>query len=232
MSLLGTPGENNYYDCCSGDPVPGNPRNEFPNEWKTGMFEAPCNDPCWCLLGCFCPCPAAYFLRDTVLENQPDRYKCCQGYYDCDPCWKAGNLGEKNCPQFCNCLEAFLCYGLHVSSSRASVMDTRQIKPDRCDNRLIGFNNCCLLLRCICDCLALLDRDNFKDAADCLHLISEIVSCTLASCMIAQIHHEVTNNPVEPDWSKENIYARGGVEMHKKANYESIPEAKNTMKDA
>ena len=40
MSLLGTPGENNYYDCCSGDPVPGNPRNEFPNEWKTGMFEA------------------------------------------------------------------------------------------------------------------------------------------------------------------------------------------------
>lgn len=37
-------------DCMNGDPVPGDPRFQYANQWQTGMMEAPCSNPL-CFLG-------------------------------------------------------------------------------------------------------------------------------------------------------------------------------------
>mmetsp|Transcript_80883 Transcript_80883/g.216891 ORF Transcript_80883/g.216891 Transcript_80883/m.216891 type:complete len:167 (+) Transcript_80883:129-629(+) len=122
----------------SGDPIPGDPRQGYTNEWQTGMCYAPCANPlCFCA-ALVCPCPSACWVRRLALGGAMQYYKCCQGYYDC-MCWKAGSLGEENCPEVCNALEAHFCFGCHISSSRLLVMDTRNIKPDPCDNRLIAL---------------------------------------------------------------------------------------------
>ena len=78
-------------DCMNGDPVPGDPRFEYHNQWQTGMMNAPCADPvCFCA-GLLFPCGSACYIRRKSLDGNMQHYKCCQGYYDC-MCWKAGIL--------------------------------------------------------------------------------------------------------------------------------------------
>ena len=91
-----------------------------------------------------CPC-AQYQLRSEILEGDMGRYKCCQGYLD-NACFKAGSIGDQG-NVGCLACEICCCYGLAVSSSRMLVMDTRDIIPDPCDNRIIRFSNCLQLVR-------------------------------------------------------------------------------------
>lgn len=43
-------------------------------------------------------------------------YMCCQDYYH--PCTKHCNGAEKDCPQFCLCLEVVICPSCSISASR------------------------------------------------------------------------------------------------------------------
>ena len=71
--------------------------------------------------------------------------------------------GEQRCPRFCLALESCLCLGLSMSSTRNFVMDTYDLRPDPCDNRLIRFSNCSEF---IIDAMCLLYIDSWIDGSD------------------------------------------------------------------
>ena len=62
----------------SGDPIPGDPRGFYQNDWQTGMCNAPCANPCWFCLVMLCPCPTACYVRRLSLGGEMSYYKCCQ----------------------------------------------------------------------------------------------------------------------------------------------------------
>ena len=108
----------------------------------------------FCLSGFCCHCCSQYYLRNKALGGDMSRYVCCQGYMN-NPCFQGGSCGEGSCPEVCLCMESFLCFSCAVSSTRAYVMDTRNITPDPCDNRIIRFNNCIQLLSCVFDIIGI-----------------------------------------------------------------------------
>ena len=61
-------------------------------------------------------------------------------------CFRAGTLGERDCPSLCLCCESFLCVGPGMSSSRIMVMDQYGLRADPCDNRVIRLTNCLQIL--------------------------------------------------------------------------------------
>ena len=81
--------------------------------------------------------------------------------------------------------QAVCCFSCMVSSTRMFVMDTRDIVPDPCDNRIIRFNNCIQLLSCICTCLSICFSE-LDYLAYVLDIISDITFCCTVSCMTAQ----------------------------------------------
>jgi hypothetical protein len=136
----------------------------------------------------FPPCSAAY-LRYVALDRDMSRYSCCQGYMD-NPCFRSGKCGEKSCPEFCLCMEVFCCLGPSVSSTRMMVMDQYEIRPDPCDNRLIRFTNCLLVMSCVCDLLSICYRE-IRHLAHLLHTISNCVAYTTIGCMASQVFREI-----------------------------------------
>ena len=184
--------------CFDDAPIEGDPRAGYTKKWEIGMMDAPvgagclasgahaivlthapssvvihrqCKNPLgFCYSFICCPC-AQWQLREKALEGDWQRYRCCQGYYDC-MCWKAGSVGDTG-NQCCACIELCCpwCLSCAVSSTRALVMDTRNIMPDPCDNRIIRFNNCMQLIACICHILAIIDQ-TFEDLANLIDFIA------------------------------------------------------------
>jgi hypothetical protein len=92
-------------------------------------------------------------------------------------------------------------------------MDTRNIMPDPCDNRIIRFNNCMQLLACVCHIAACIEP-SLRDLADLIDFIADIVFYTTAACMTTQAWVELdfekqqnkqvnwNYQPVMPGWNK------------------------------
>ena len=75
-------------------------------------------------------------------------------------------------------------------------MDSRSIRPDPCDNRIIRCQNCLQLLSCVCDIAACLsDNQDLHEAARCLHTIADCAYYTVLGCMVAQVALELSNHP-------------------------------------
>jgi hypothetical protein len=66
------------------------------------------------------------------------------------------------------------------------IMDTRNIAPDPCDNRLIRFSNFMQYLSCFCHILAAID-DSFDAIADLVDFAADIVFTIISTCMQAQV---------------------------------------------
>lgn len=205
------------YNCLDDSPIEGDPRYGYSHDWHTGMFASPCADPlCYCGSLLCLPC-SAFLVRREVLGGDMSRYKCCQGYYD-SCCFTAGSYGEESMPDLCLCIEVLCFEACSISATRMFIMDTRNIRPDPCDSRLIRFNNCLFLLSCICNILAIID-DSFDAIADIVELASDIVYLLTASCMLTQTHVEVKNAPRPLDWSRAGLHPRSGSkEMRNIAN--------------
>jgi hypothetical protein len=182
--------------CCCFDsgPVEGDPYGNGRQTFRTTMCNAPCNDPCCFLMSACYPC-AQYSLRKKVLKGDMSRYLCGQGYYAGCCCCKPGKLGEKECPDLCLCCEGFCCPGLAVSASRMVVMDEKGLLSDPCDRRIIRFNNCVQCASCICDILACFVPE-FRDAADLLRQVAQIVFCVTQGCMTAQVNYELNQDAI------------------------------------
>ncbi|KAL0045031.1 hypothetical protein WJX82_005819 [Trebouxia sp. C0006] len=73
--------------------------------WNTELKTACCADPGYCLLAACCPNCISYMLRKQLIYNDMTRYVCCNG--DC-PC--SGRMAEQSCPEFCLCMEVFVCF--------------------------------------------------------------------------------------------------------------------------
>jgi len=70
------------------------------------------------------------------------------------------------------------------------VMDKFDLASDPCDRRIIRFNNFLQLLSCICDILAMFDP-SWKDCADIIRFIADLVFLITAGCMNAQVNVEL-----------------------------------------
>mmetsp|Transcript_1905 Transcript_1905/g.5746 ORF Transcript_1905/g.5746 Transcript_1905/m.5746 type:complete len:235 (+) Transcript_1905:102-806(+) len=153
---------------------------------------------------CPCCCAAAnpltftctqMYMRHAVLNHVApgsnwDHYVCCAGYFPTCPCFQPGQCCEKELPRTCMCLEAWLCPGLAVSSTRFLLMEHYSLAPDPCDNRLVRANNCLQLLACVCDIAAHFDR-NLRELSALIDCAADLVFLSTAGCMIAQVHHEM-----------------------------------------
>jgi len=137
-----------------------------------------------------------------ALNGDLRHYKCCQGYFDCAPCFTAGQCGEESSPEFCLCLESCCCLHFAIQSTRFFVMDSRSIRPDPCDNRILHFHNSLQCLTCLCETAALCSNyDELRDLASILRCISDAVYYTVLGCMVAQVALELANHPGEGDLS-------------------------------
>eukprot|EP00316_Scyphosphaera_apsteinii_P017809 CAMPEP_0119316028 /NCGR_PEP_ID=MMETSP1333-20130426/38171_1 /TAXON_ID=418940 /ORGANISM="Scyphosphaera apsteinii, Strain RCC1455" /LENGTH=192 /DNA_ID=CAMNT_0007321559 /DNA_START=216 /DNA_END=794 /DNA_ORIENTATION=+ len=133
----------------------------------------------------------ACWTRKAVLDkyyNGVDDYRCCQGYIptccciDTSECCIGSPLGL--------CCEGFCCPIFSISIARLHLMDSKRIRPDPCDYKLIACSNCLQCLSCILDIVAIF-VDAVKDLAEIVDLIADLFTCSVAGCMGAQIHHEI-----------------------------------------
>ena len=179
--------------CCFDEsPIDGDPRAGFPRTWQTNLLNAPCNEPVCCLAGLFCPMCTAFSLRKEALGGSLEEYICCQGYFDCAPCFRAGTCGEQSSPEVCLCIESCCCTHFAAQATRFYIMDTRQIMPDPVDNQIIRFHNCLQCLACICELAAMFSQDgDLIDAAQTIRLIADLVYMILLSCFAAQVKAEL-----------------------------------------
>ena len=165
--------------------------------FQLGMGDAPLRAPLQCLAGGFpitficCQWHMRYrALNHVAPGSEWENYLCCQGYLPACLCFQPGHCGEREFPRTCMCLEACICPGLAVSSTRFLLMDMYHLAADECDNRIIRFNNFVQVLSCVCHCIAMFNR-NFRHLARLLDLIAEIVFFATAGCMTAQVDAEI-----------------------------------------
>ena len=96
-------------------------------------------------------------------------------------------------------------------------MDKYDLQSDPCDRRIIRFNNCIQMLACICHLAAMFDP-SFRDLANILDLIADIVFYTTAGCMHAQVHYELTER--EKSGTLAAVSAGGGGQFAAAPKYE------------
>ena len=127
----------------------------------------------------------AYSQRKELMFNDLTNYTCCNG----DFCI-SGRLGEKSCPEFCLCLEAFCCFPSAVATNRFMIQDEQRVENTQCDNTIIGFMLCLNQLACIFRCAAMISgNDELEQISDVLDCIADVTYCSVCACMQTQ-HHE------------------------------------------
>lgn len=217
--------------CASGDPVTspeakgydhnlGTTRHGYKNPWSPDGNEALnaiCFSPCVTILS-LPPVLAQFFmcnLRNTVLDEKMDDYKCCQGYYDpyMGNCAQSGKWSEKNCPCCCMATETLLCPGLALATARFTAMDKLQLQPDACDNRVMRVTNtwsCCVAMCAPCCCLLTGEACSGHKA---LRLICDHSYLCAYGCVIAQTldTYNRLGNAVQFDPSTGGAPAAGAV---------------------
>jgi hypothetical protein len=69
-------------------------------------------------------------------------------------------------------------------------MEKYDLQSDPCDYRLIRINNCLQILSCLCDILAIIDR-NFRELARLVDRIADLFYHAISGCMTAQTAFEM-----------------------------------------
>lgn len=186
--------------CClplfSAAPLPDDPRATHGNKWQTSMMDAPCKNPLPCCLAMTCFAPyIQYKLREKALGGV-QHYKCCQGYYDDYDACGLLQLTDRVArgSSMCMFIEACCCEACAVSSTRMLMMDTLDIMPDPCDNRMIRFNNCMQCLSGWCNCL------DCCEGATLIDLLADLTYMWTVGCLTAQMDLELKNNGRQPDF--------------------------------
>jgi len=177
--------------CFSDDPVEGDNYANGTNKFQLSMSDAPCKGQPTCCISFLCPTCMVCYARYQALDQDETKYRCCQGYFDgaCCGAWKSGNCCEETCPLPCMFLEACICLGPSISTSRMYQMDRFDIQSDSCDRRIIRFSNCMQMLSCICWVAAIID-DNFRQAAIILDRIADCVFYSTVACQVSQVLKE------------------------------------------
>ncbi|KAG5579506.1 hypothetical protein H5410_050133 [Solanum commersonii] len=92
--------------------------------------------------------------------------------------------------QFHATLQVFLCFANSVASTRFMLQDEFNLQTTKCDNCIIGFMFCLQQVACIFSCIACITgNDELQEASRVLNCCSDMVYCTVCSCM--QTQHKV-----------------------------------------
>eukprot|EP00271_Cylindrocystis_brebissonii_P019452 TRINITY_DN5910_c0_g1_i1.p1 TRINITY_DN5910_c0_g1~~TRINITY_DN5910_c0_g1_i1.p1 ORF type:complete len:217 (-),score=19.00 TRINITY_DN5910_c0_g1_i1:336-986(-) len=164
------------------NPVKLQVRQQYPNVWHTDLLGATGADCPWCCLAVIgAPC-VSYHLRSRTLYHDLSRYQCCGGFMPC-----SGHCGEQKCPEFCLCLEVFLCFGSSVATTRFLLQDQFNIQTTQCDNCIIGFMFVLQQVACVCSLIACITgNDALGDLSQALNCLADIAWCSVCACMQAQ----------------------------------------------
>ncbi|KAF8299708.1 hypothetical protein TcYC6_0062860 [Trypanosoma cruzi] len=146
---------------------------EGSNKWATSMILAPCNEPCFCLGACFCPCCCTIMQRKKLLLGDWSRYICCAGL-----CGDLSCFSGKGVEPCCMCLEATLCLSCAVHGNRFMVLQHYNLENDCCDVAVI----CC---SCVLSILAIICNN------DSLKMLADIAYCATIGCILAQNEHQM-----------------------------------------
>jgi len=172
---------------------------ENPHIFAVGLHNACCAEPCCCILsslGSPLGCTACW-ARKAVLDryyNGLDDYVCCQGYWprcccvDVPNCCRGSPAGL--------CLEGFCCGPFSLSIARIHLMHSKRIRPDPMDYQVIACSNCLQFISCILDIAAIFAKE-LRDLAHLVDLLADLVTCSVAGCMGAQIKHELKKDKDE-----------------------------------
>eukprot|EP00397_Hematodinium_sp_SG-2012_P053105 GEMP01063191.1.p1 GENE.GEMP01063191.1~~GEMP01063191.1.p1 ORF type:complete len:220 (+),score=43.08 GEMP01063191.1:150-809(+) len=158
-------------------PVPETLNDILGGEFEVPMQEAPCKEPVQCCFGCWCPCCAAYYQREQLLEITGEEYFCCGGA--CPYC----GLDQPQSKVPCLCLETFCCPWLAITGNRYMVQTRFDKRNTPCDEFLIVFAVCCSNVVAILQC--------FVDIPQEVHMAKDILVATVQGCMHAQQQHEI-----------------------------------------
>ncbi|KDD74876.1 hypothetical protein H632_c1016p0, partial [Helicosporidium sp. ATCC 50920] len=145
-----------------------------------------------CCTAVFCPCCVSYHLRKRALHNDMRRYLCCNGDWPC-----SGRCSEQSCPEFCLCLESFVCFTQSVASTRWMLQDEMKLRNTDCDNCIIGTMFAAQYLACLCWIAACISGN---DVINQLAILTDHVADILWVCACLQTQHKVQlderdNNP-------------------------------------
>lgn len=90
-------------------------------------------------------------------------------------------------------------------------MDTRQIQPDPCDNQIVRCHNMLQLLTCVVELIGCVGRDrDIQEVGMVLRKISDLVYCSVMSCMTAQVAHELKGEKAAGGAPRPQVMERGG----------------------
>ena len=78
-------------------------------------------------------------------------------------------------------------------------MDTYDLRPDPCDNRIVRLANCLSCLSVVCDILSLFIRE-LRHLSHTVRMLADCVFYTTVGCMAGQISKEmdVRQQPYQP----------------------------------
>jgi hypothetical protein len=194
--------------CFSGDPLKNDemkgkyggalgPYAANESKYEITMCQAPCKEPCCCLVSMVCFCPVQIYMRHRVLNHVDpgsgwSNYKCCQGMFGGCCCLQPGKMGESKCPCPCMCLESCICPGAAGSATSNVIRQRYMLGLDQDDVRLIRCNNCLQIFACLFTIVAMCTPCDGDDAiAQIINIIADAVFCGVSGCMTAQCHHEL-----------------------------------------
>jgi len=166
-----------------------------PNEFALGLMDAPGKETSCCLLGTlggacgFTACWARQTVLDT-LHNGIQDFRCFQGYIpacccmDLTTCFPGSAVGLY--------LEGCCCPMMSLSIARIHLMDTKGLRPDPMDWKIIHFSNCLQLVSCIVHIAAsIADVQELDQAAMIIDIIADVVTLSVAGCMAGQVNYEL-----------------------------------------
>ena len=96
-----------------------------------------------------------------------------------------------------------------MSATRMLIQDAYHIRSDPCDNRIIRFNNCVQFLACVCDVLAIFNKD-FRNCAQLLDCVACSVWHSVMGCMTGQIFEELEHRGQANSSSSSSVVVEEG----------------------
>lgn len=182
------------------------------NQWQIGMFEAPCSAPASCCCACLCSCCMVYKQRTEILEITNEPYYpfggTCFGCAQCSCCKCCGEPVAPSQVPCCLGLESFCCTSLALQINRYLIQTRFAKENTQADDCLVGtavllqnLAMCCECIACLWNCYAdmsgssdqKVDAEQCKQCADCMVTLSDLLNCTVLSCMLTQQQVEVNH---------------------------------------
>jgi len=156
-------------------------REGYTGKWKIDMLTAPCKEPLYFCLGCFCACCFVYKQREEILEITGEPYRCFGGHC-CVPCPEMPKVP-------CLCLESCCCTGNAIMANRYMIRDMYVLELDPCDECLICVAVALSWIVCILQVLGVIPDDSpLEQLADCF--ITMVLGCSLAQNQSELNYHQ------------------------------------------